>query len=52
MTTLTMRMVKGDFIVTGPDIEPMKLRRAAKRGTGARRIIRDRRSPKLVRAVT
>ena len=24
MTTLTMRLVKGDFIVTGPDIAPMK----------------------------
>ena len=23
MTTLTMRLVRGDFIVTGPDIEPM-----------------------------
>ena len=22
MTTLTMRLVKGDFIVTGPDVEP------------------------------
>jgi hypothetical protein len=22
MTTLTMRLVKGDFIITGPDIEP------------------------------
>ena len=26
MTTLTMRVVKGDFIVTGPDIEPMKFK--------------------------
>ena len=26
MTTLTMRLVKGDFIVTGPDIEPMKFK--------------------------
>ena len=25
MTTLTMRLVKGDFIVTGPDIAPMKV---------------------------
>ena len=24
MTTLTMRVVEGDFIVTGPDIAPMK----------------------------
>ena len=23
MTTLTMRSFKGDFVVTGPDIEPM-----------------------------
>jgi hypothetical protein len=32
MTTLTMRVVRGDFIVTGPDIEPMKFksRREAK----------------------
>jgi hypothetical protein len=26
MTTLTMRLIKGDFIVTGPDIEPMKFK--------------------------
>jgi hypothetical protein len=26
MTTLTMRLVKGDFIVTGPDIAPMKFK--------------------------
>ena len=26
MTTLTMRVVKGDFIVTGPDIAPMKFK--------------------------
>src|SRR5215217_5679282 len=24
MTTLTLRTVKGDFVVTGPDIEPMR----------------------------
>ena len=32
MTTLTMRRVKDDFIVTGPDIEPAKFksRREAK----------------------
>ena len=32
MTTLTMRMIKGDFVVTGPDVEPMKFksRREAK----------------------
>ena len=26
MTTLTMRVVRGDFIVTGSDIEPMKFK--------------------------
>jgi hypothetical protein len=26
MTTLTMRLVKGDFIVTGPDIARMKFK--------------------------
>jgi hypothetical protein len=32
MTTLTLRMVKGNFVVTGPDIEPMlfQTRREAK----------------------
>ena len=24
MTTLTLRMIKGDFVVTGPDVEPIK----------------------------
>ena len=33
MTTLTMRLVKGDFIVTGPDVEPMKFKSRA-RGQG------------------
>jgi hypothetical protein len=26
MTTLTMRRVHGEFVVTGPDIEPVKFR--------------------------
>ena len=32
MTTLTLRYIKGDFVVTGPDIEPVrfKTRREAK----------------------
>jgi hypothetical protein len=32
MTTLAIRMVKGSFLVTGPDIEPMRFesRREAK----------------------
>ena len=34
MTTLTLRYIKGDFVVTGPDIEPVqfKTRREAKDG--------------------
>ena len=33
MATLTMRFMKGDFIITGPDIAPMKFksRREAKK---------------------
>jgi hypothetical protein len=32
MTTLTMRMIKGDFVVPGPDVEPTEFnsRREAK----------------------
>jgi hypothetical protein len=32
MTTLTLRYIKGDFVVTGPDIQPtrFKTRREAK----------------------
>jgi hypothetical protein len=32
MTTLTLRYIKGDFVVTGPDIQPAKFksRREAK----------------------
>ena len=26
VTTLTMRLVSGDFIVTGPDVAPMKFK--------------------------
>jgi hypothetical protein len=26
MTPLTLRMIKGDFVVTGPDIEPVKFK--------------------------
>ena len=26
MTTLTMRLIKGHFIVSGPDVEPMKFK--------------------------
>jgi hypothetical protein len=52
MTTLTMRVVRGDFIVTGPDIEPMKFRAEARRETGAGRIIPARRSPRSVPAAS
>ena len=26
MTTLTKRMIKGHFVVSGPDVEPMKFK--------------------------
>ena len=26
MTTLTMRYIKGDFVVTGPDVPPMQFK--------------------------
>jgi hypothetical protein len=26
MTSLTMRMIKGEFVVIGPDVEPMKFK--------------------------
>jgi hypothetical protein len=26
MTTLTLRYIKGDFVVTGPDIEPVRFK--------------------------
>jgi hypothetical protein len=26
MTTLTLRMIKGNFVVTGPDVEPVKFK--------------------------
>src|SRR5215475_7938110 len=35
MTTFTMRRVGGDFVVTGPDIEPRNSRRAGRRRIGA-----------------
>jgi hypothetical protein len=39
MTTLTLRYIKGDFVVTGPDIQSAKFSRVEKRKTGARRTI-------------
>jgi hypothetical protein len=30
MTTLTMRLIKGDFIVTGPDIETDEVQEPAR----------------------
>ncbi len=39
MSTLTMRYMRGYFVVTAPDIEPVMSSRAAKQGTGAPNII-------------
>ena len=49
MTTLTMRYIKGHFVVIGPDVPPMKFKFASpKPGTGARRIIPARPSQRSV----
>ena len=49
MITLTMRRIKDDPVLTSSRLSS---RAGVTLRTGARRIIRDRRSPKLVRAVT
>ena len=36
MTTLTLRRMKADFIVSGPDIEPARFESRRKQRTGAR----------------
>ena len=43
MTTLTLRMIKGNFIVTGPDVEPLNASPAARPEIGAPSTIPDRR---------
>jgi hypothetical protein len=52
MTTLTMRYIKGDFVVTGPDISQPSSRRAERPRTGAWRITRARPSKRSVRSTT
>jgi hypothetical protein len=47
MATLTTREIKGDFVVTGPDIEPTKFKSRREARAGAPSIIRDRLSRKL-----
>ena len=32
MTPLIMRYLRGDFVVTGPDVEPMKFKPRRQRG--------------------
>ena len=44
MTTLTMRYIKGDFVVTGPDIEPTKFKTRREAKEWCRRITLARRS--------
>jgi hypothetical protein len=50
MTTLTLRYIKGDFVVTGPEIEPTRSRRAKRPRTGVGRTTRARPSKKSVRS--
>ena len=52
MTTLTLRMIKGDFIVTGPDVEPSNASPAARPETGAPSTIRHRRLKRSAAAVS
>ena len=52
MTTLTLRMIKGDFIVTGPDFEPSNASPAARPETGAPSTIRHRRLKRSAAAVS
>ena len=35
MTKLTLRYIKGDFVVTGPDIEPTRFKTRREAQTGA-----------------
>jgi hypothetical protein len=42
MTVLTMRYLRGHFVVTGPDIEPLKFKSRRETRTGATSIIRAR----------
>ena len=51
MTTLTMRYIKGHFVVTGPDIEPTRFKTRRER-TGAWRTTRARPSKRSVRSTT
>src|SRR6185436_9985119 len=46
------RMIKGDFIVTGPDVEPSKASPAARPETGAPSTIRHRRLKRSAAAVS
>jgi len=52
MTTFTMRMIKGNFVVTGPDVEPSNASPAARPETGAPSTIRHRRLKRSAAAVS
>jgi hypothetical protein len=52
MTTFTMRMIKGNFVVTGPDVEPSNASPAARPDTGAPSTIPDRRLKRSAAAVS
>jgi hypothetical protein len=52
MTTLTMRMIKGNFVVAGPDVEPSNASPAARPDIGAPSIIRHRRLKRSAAAVS
>jgi hypothetical protein len=52
MTTLTMRMIKGDFVVTGPDVEPMKFKTRREAREWCWLTIRDSQSRRLAPAAS
>ena len=52
MTTLTLRMIKGDFIVTGPDVEPIKCKPRREARDWAPSTIRHRRLKRSAAAVS
>ena len=48
MTTLTLRYIKGHFVMTGPDIEPTRFKTRRDLRTGAWRTTRARPSKRLL----
>ena len=52
MTTLTLRYIKGDFVVTGPDIEPLRFKTRREAKDWCRRTTQARSSRRSVRSTS